>query len=69
MLRKLDVRLLRRGLDATFIQRWPGISERLLTQYGFVEGAAIYWIEGMRDLDIAAGDARERQLHAPCWTS
>jgi hypothetical protein len=62
VLRKLDVRLLRRGLDAAFSDSWPTISERLLTQYGFVEGAAIYWIEGMRDLDIGAGEARERQL-------
>jgi hypothetical protein len=62
VLRKLDVSQLHAGLEAPFLARWPSIAERLLIQRGSVEGAAIYWVEGMRDLDMAAGAPREAQL-------
>jgi hypothetical protein len=64
VLRTLDVNQLRAGLEAPFRERWPSIAERLLIQHGSVEGAAIFWVEGMRDLDMAAGPPRETQLRA-----
>lgn len=44
---------LRTGLESGFLAQWPALEQRLLVAAdGFVDGAAIYWIEGLRDLGL-----------------
>jgi hypothetical protein len=53
VLRRVPTRTLRQELEAEFAQQWPSIAPRLLvSRDGHVEGAAIYWIEGLRGLDL-----------------
>jgi hypothetical protein len=46
-------------------ERWPSIEPRLLTDHaGSVEGAAIFWIDGLRDAVVAGGEGRANALRA-----
>jgi hypothetical protein len=58
VLRRVDADAIQRDLEPEFSARWPDIATRLQTENGSVEVAAIYWIEGLRDLEIATGDTR-----------
>lgn len=65
VLRKLPYRSLEPALDRRHRERWPELSPRLVVDQRFqVEGAAIFWIEGLRDLPIAEHEAREPVLRA-----
>lgn len=49
------------ALEPTSLWQWPDIEWRLLVGgSGYVHGAAIYWIEGMRDLGLEPTRERER---------
>jgi hypothetical protein len=59
--RSIPVAALRAGLSADQVSRWPQIAERLsIGRDGLVQGAAIYWVDGMQDpkLDPLSGQAR-----------
>jgi len=59
VLRRVPVSVLQQQLDAEFVRQWPRIAPRLLTEHdGSVEGAAIFWIEGLRKLDLASPSVR-----------
>jgi hypothetical protein len=58
LLRRVDVGLMQRGLESTFARLWPSMFERMLVEHGTVEGAAIYWIEGLHDLALDPADVR-----------
>jgi hypothetical protein len=54
VMRRVPAHKLRQELDAEYVRRWPSIASRLATsRTGDVEGAAIFWIEGLRNLDLA----------------
>jgi hypothetical protein len=71
VLRRVPTRALRQELEAEFVRQWPSIAARLLLgRDGSVEGAAIYWIEGLRGLDLVnpewrAGAQRALRLSQP----
>lgn len=51
--RRVSRRELQRGLEPAFLSRWPALEQRLLVAAdGFVDGAAIFWVDGLRDLGI-----------------
>jgi hypothetical protein len=65
VLRRMPTSRLRQELDAEFAQQWPSIAPRLLvSRDGSVEGAAIYWIEGLRGLDLVNPEWRASALRA-----
>jgi hypothetical protein len=65
LLRRVDVELLQRELEAPFVGLWPSLFERMLVEHDTVEGAAIYWIEGLRDLALDPADVRALRQAAP----
>lgn len=65
VLRRVPKLTLQRELEARSAPAWPQISERLLTDAkGEVEGAAIYWIDGLRDLPMSERAERDALLRA-----
>ncbi len=66
VLRYLPASTLQAGIDAEHSSQWPEISQRLIMgRDDKVLGAAIYWVEGMRDtgLDTTSGQARVAAWH------
>jgi hypothetical protein len=54
VLRRPGVGSLQRELEPAFASHWPSIADRLLLDArGIGTAAAIFWIEGMHDLDLA----------------
>lgn len=63
VLRRLPYRDVERAIDPRFIERWADLSPRVTVAPGSqVEAAAIFWIEGMRALPIAAREDRQPVL-------
>lgn len=63
VLRRVSKRAIERGLDAASQGKWPSIEPRLLVdREGRVEGAAIFWVEGMREVLITPA-ARAAAMH------
>ena len=64
-LRRVPKAALQRELEPRAAASWPQIAERLVVDaQGEVEGAAIFWIDGLRDLPIEERGARETALRA-----
>ncbi|HEX7480048.1 MAG TPA: hypothetical protein VF331_19780 [Polyangiales bacterium] len=66
VLRWLPTSTLHAGLDSEHAREWPEIAQRLVIGHDDkVLGAAIYWVEGMRDtgLESSAGQARVAAWH------
>jgi hypothetical protein len=64
VLRRVPKRALERGLDAASQSKWPSIEPLLAADHtGQVEGAAIFWIDGMRDV-LATPAARAEVMLA-----
>jgi hypothetical protein len=65
VLRRVPKAALRAELDPATLARWPDIEPRLLVdRAGTVEGAAIVWIDGLRDASVAVGEGRANALRA-----
>lgn len=65
VLRRMPYRNLEQAVEPRFLERWAASSPRLIADAATqVEGAAIFWIEGLRDLPIAEREQREPVLHA-----
>jgi hypothetical protein len=65
VLRRVPKRTLRAELDPATAERWPSIEPRLLVdRAGTVDGAAILWIDGLRDAGVAGGTGRANALRA-----
>jgi hypothetical protein len=65
VLRRLPYRGFEQALDRRYMERWPELLPRLVIDpLSQVEGVAIFWIEGLRDLPIAAREARQPVLQA-----
>lgn len=65
ILRKVPRDTLQRELEPRFAGAWPKIAEQLrVDTRGEVEGAAIFWIDGMQDLAIGERPVRELALRA-----
>jgi hypothetical protein len=63
VLRRLPARSLEQALDPKHRERWPELQPRVLVDNTEqVEGAAIFWIEGLRDLAMAGREDRQPVL-------
>ena len=64
VLRRVPKRALERSLDVSSQSRWPSIEPRLVVdREGRVEGAAIFWVDGMREVFVTPA-ARAEALRA-----
>lgn len=65
VLRRVPKTALQAELDPATAARWPSIEPLLLTDHaGMTTGAAIFWIEGLRDAVVAGGEGRTNALRA-----
>jgi len=63
VLRRLPYRDIERAIDPRHIERWAELAPRVTVDSGSqVEGVAIFWVEGLRDLAIAAREDRQPVL-------
>lgn len=62
-MRRLPYRSFEQALDPRFMERWPQLLPRVSVDGASqIEGAAIFWIEGLRDLPIAEREDRQPLL-------
>ena len=65
VLRRVPVAMLRRELNPEYASSWPSIVSQLwVSRDGLVEGVAIYWIEGLQDIDLASAEGRAAAARA-----
>ena len=63
VLRRLPYRDVERAIDPRHIERWAELALRVTVDSGSqLEGAAIFWVEGLRDLSIAGREDRQPVL-------
>jgi hypothetical protein len=67
VLRRTTALQLQFGLEPASASKWIDIAPRLLNDAsGLVEGAAIYWVDGLRDIELSTPAGRDEHLQ---WLS